>query len=220
MSRKCTEEYNKKISNNNPIFYKKEDINDFLKLGKSKPCFEIMKYIEFIRLYPNLPKEYHAVDIICAASSDEKNATKYKTLHKIAENASRHFEFSDSPEEHIVLVKHVSKDLPIVLAHLFYEASKNNTIAIHYICKCSGEKLSKSCLQLPKVASLMIYYVAFEALNAKKNKVHLVSDINGGNKLVQYYKSLGFTAVGTDLDGTDMEMTLKSPLSFTLLTKQ
>lgn len=204
-------------------FSSADDINNFLSFQLKPPCFKIMSFGEFVSEYQTVLPQTNA------------NTSIKKTCRGLASkigNEAIDALKNDSKLQHSVLVKTLGKNTkPIVLAHAVYEYGPKQ-VTIHYICKCSGTQdetktplLSKSC-KLSKIASLMIYYIAFEAKEVFKKfydsnatyNLNLISDKDGKEKLEKYYMSLGFEPTrGVDSPlGTPMTLTVTDKTIFHL----
>ena len=237
MFRDCTGDYNKSFEKQ--VFTSLDDINKFLELknldkklfnfGEDPACFEIMSYRDFKEKLITENEKFdinrHSVDICNPLSpsmnADQKIKDKAVTAESIANEIRDIHRYTDKTT--FVLVKNVSKKGKLVIAMAVYEISPKvpQDCYLHYICKCSNGSLSDSCINMPKVAALLIYYLAFWARDIKKcTTLRLSSDGKGGASLQKYYEGFGFVPTG-DKGGDDipMAMNLTENMSFSLTRK-
>jgi hypothetical protein len=238
LKRNCSAKYIKIMDDNknNPEFKTKDDINNFLKFNLSPSCFEIITYSELKKRVGNNNDENKHFINSCVNGGE----IPHKNQQKIVDEAIELLKFDDSmyPNyHHFVIVKSVSKGIPVALSHIIFEISENKRkCTIHYICKCTDTIFSSSCA-LKKLSSLLIYYTAFYAKENGCSTLELLSDSDGGEKLKNYYESMNFSERQTVIQAwgsrkinddsifykdTPMELDLNNNLKFNLkpLSKQ
>lgn len=213
-NRSCTSKYNDTYSRQK--FDSIESINKYLVLDNDPPCFEILPYTTFLKqIGKNYDAKKHSVDICRTSGTNSKASTANYIATHIEEHQEGNEMHGEPPSPVIVLVKNSSKGGRVVIAMALYEISLlEQQLSIHYICKCSNQTLSGSCIDMPRVSALMIYYLAFLAKKNKLKDVYITADSHGGESLVNYYKSLGFKSYGIIENDTPMQMSLEGDLSF------